>query len=198
MESVKKQLLKKIQSLKFKAFTSADFLDIANYKSISKALEQLEDKKEIRRVIRGVYDFPKKSDVFQIEEAPNIEEIANAIARQYNWNICPSGNFALNLIGISTQVPSKYIFVSNGPYRKYLIGKNVLEFKHSTSKEINALPYNILLIIQTFKVLGKDYECNSYEMQKMKNVLKGYEDFIKNNKYNITSWIYEKIFKLID
>jgi hypothetical protein len=69
----------------------------------------------IRRVIRGVYDKPKYSTLLQEYSAPNPNEIADALARNYSWTIAPTGNTALNLLGLSTQVPANWSYISSGP-----------------------------------------------------------------------------------
>lgn len=76
-------------------------------KTISKTLERLEDAGEIRRVLRGVYDCPHYSALLDEYEAPSPLKIAQAIARNYNWTIIPSGQISLNQLGLSTQVAAK-------------------------------------------------------------------------------------------
>ena len=146
MSNIKTLILERIKKMDFAAFTSSDFQDIANYKSVSKALESLEDEGEIRRARRGVYYLPIYNDFLALEEAPNIEGIAKAIARQYNWIIVPSGNYALNILGLSTQIPNTYTYISNGPYNEYDIQGNMIYFKHTTSRLVSLLPYKVLII----------------------------------------------------
>lgn len=138
------------------AFTASDFVDIARHDAVRKALDRLENCGQIRRVLRGVYDKPRFNNRFKMFEPPRVESIAYAIARQYNWYICPSGNFALNKLGLSTQVPAQYVFVSNGPYVSYLIEGTRLLFKHTTSREITSFSPITLLIIQAIKAIGRE------------------------------------------
>src|SRR5574344_173784 len=123
--NTKELIYDRMNKSQFKAFTTSDFLDLDNYKNISKSLEILDDNSLILRARRGIYYLPKQNDLFGIIEPPNIDEIAKAIARQYNYNIIPSSNYALNIIGISTQVPSSYTYITNGPYNEYQIGKKI-------------------------------------------------------------------------
>ena len=185
------RILERINSEKLGAFTSSDFSDIDNYKMISKTLETLDDKGVIKRARRGIYYIPKYNELLGIEEAPNIDDIAKAIARQYNFIIIPSGNYALNLIGLSTQVPIKYIYITNGPYNEYEVGNNTIYFKHSTSREINNLPYKILICIQALKTIGK----NNIDENVIKKISCFLDDGDKNNlktkNYKITSWIHD-------
>ena len=193
MSQTKDKILQRINEKNYGAFTTSDFIDIDNYKVISKTLERLDDEKVISRIRRGIYYLTKYNDILGIEEMPDINEIAKAIARQFNIIIIPSSNYALNIIGISTQVPSKYIYITNGSYNEYKIGNNTIYFKHSTSREITNLPYKILVAIQALKTIGKD-RINSFVKEKISCFL-SIEDkeYIKKNNLRITSWIYDEL-----
>ena len=191
MSNTSNRILARIKSKNYGAFTSSDFSDIDNYKMISKTLETLDDKAVIKRARRGIYYIPKKNKLLGIEEAPSIDEIAKAIARQYNLIIIPSGNYALNLIGLSTQVPIKYVYITNGPYNEYEVGNNKIYFKHSTSREINDLPYKILICIQALKTIGKN-NIDENVIQKISIFLdESDKNNLKTKNYKITSWIHE-------
>lgn len=148
-------ILKRMINSNLGAFTASDFVDIARHDAVRKALDRLEDCGQIRRILRGVYDKPRFNNRFKMFEPPRVEAVAYAIARQYNWYICPSGNFALNKLGLSTQVPAQYVFVSNGPYVSYSIEGTKLIFKHTTSREITSFSPITLLIIQAIKAIGR-------------------------------------------
>ncbi len=193
MSEIKNKILNRINEKKYGAFTSSDFVDLDNYKLISKTLEKLEDEKILTRARRGVYYLTKHNDLLDIDEAPDINEIALAIARQFNIVIIPSGNYALNIIGLSTQVPSKYIYITNGPYNEYEIGNNKIYFKRSTSREIVNIPYNILVSIQALKTLRKE-NIDDNIRNKISCFLSAEDkEYIKNNNLRITSWIYNEL-----
>ncbi len=195
MSEIKNKILNRIKEKNYGAFTSADFIDIDNYKLISKTLERLEDEKIISRARRGVYYLPKYNKTFNMYSVYNINDIALAIARQFNIVIIPSGNYALNIIGLSTQVPSKYIYITNGSYNEYDVGNNKIYFKHSTSREITNLPYKILVSIQALKTIGKD-NIDDNIRNKISNFLSNDDKkYLKNNNLRITSWIYDELKK---
>lgn len=196
MSETRDKILYRIDEKKYGAFTSSDFCDIDNYKQISKTLERLEDEKIISRVRRGVYILKKYNDILGMEESPDINEVAKAIARQFNIIIIPSGNYSLNIIGLSTQVPSKYIYITNGPYNDYDIGNNKIYFKHSTSRDISFLPYRILIAIQGLKTIGKE-NIDSNVRNKISSFLTDEDkEYIKNNNLRTTSWIYDELKKI--
>ena len=138
------------------AFIISDFTDIMDYETAKKTLARLEKVGLIRRVIRGVYDKPGYSSIIQEKSVPNPEEIAKAIARNYNWTIAPDENTALNLLGFSTQVPAKWQFISSGPYRNYEMGNTTISFFHRSCKEIQGMSYISALVIEAIKGIGRD------------------------------------------
>ena len=137
------------------AFSASDFLDIADANSVSQALFRIEKGGVIRRVINGVYDKPSYSELIHEYGVPRIDKIAEALARRFNWNIAPSGDTALNILHISTQVPNVWEYVSDGPYRDYEIGKTPLKFKHIMPREINGYSQITVMIIQSIRAIGR-------------------------------------------
>lgn len=174
-------------------FVLSDFMDIANREATKKSLQRLCQEKVIRRIIRGVYEYPEYSDFLNEYIAPSPNKIAKAIARNYGWTIIPFGDTALNILGLSSQVPATWIYVSDGSYKSYNINSIKLQFKKITNKEISGLSYKTALVIQALKALGQgninqdiivniSKRLNSKEKKKL---------FIES-QYS-TSWIYETI-----
>ena len=137
-------------------FTASDFSELAEPRTIGKSLERLAASGKIRRVLRGVYDRPQYSELLQEYEAPSPVGIAEALARNYHWAIVPSGQIVLNQLGLSTQVPAAWIFISDGPYKSYQMGGIPLRFKHSTNKNISGMSFKSAMVIRALKELGRD------------------------------------------
>ncbi len=196
MEVLKSKMLNKIYSDKLKSFTTNDFLDLANYKAISKTLQRMEQNNEIKRVIRGTYYIPNINKTFNICEPPDIDGVAHTIARKFNWNICPSGNYALNKLGLSTQVPAQYCYASDGPNKTFSIGATTIKFKHSNKREIADFSSATLLVIQAMKGIGRqNLTKKDFETIKSKISKKDYQILLsETQKSNI--WIYESVKKL--
>ena len=116
------------------AFVTSDFTDLAEYETAKKTISRLEKKGTLRRVLRGVYDKPKFSSLLQEYADPIPDQIAHAIARNYNWTISASGNTALNQLGLSTQVPADWSYISSGPYKKYTFG-NITRCRDKADQE---------------------------------------------------------------
>lgn len=136
-------------------FTASDFADVAEPRTVGKSLERLAATGKIRRVMRGVYDRPRYSELLQEYEAPFPVGIAEALARNYHWTIVPSGQIVLNQLGLSTQVPTAWTFVSDGPYKSYQVGSITLRFKHSTNKNISGMSLKSAMVIRALKEIGQ-------------------------------------------
>lgn len=195
MKSIEDKMLSKIYGYgKGYVFSSSDFIKDFSINNIDKALSILTQQNKIRRIARGLYDYPKYSEFLKQELNADIDQAARAIARKFNWQIEISGESALNLLGLSTQVPAKYIYLSNGPNRTYLIQDTMsLEFKKSALKNIGFKYKESSIIVQALKALGKENitdntiaHIKAYLDQKL------YEKILNDTKTS-TTWIYETI-----
>ena len=188
------QMKKRIEESEYgSAFIVSDFTDIMNYETAKKCLTRLEKNGVLRRIIRGVYDKPLYSTILQETVAPNPEEIAKAIARNFNWIIAPDENTALNLLGLSTQVPAKWLFISNGPYREYIIGNSTIRFIHRANKQLSQMSYMSILVIEAIKGIGKDRLNEEHIIYLRKKLSKEHkQDLLKEARFTST-WIYSAI-----
>lgn len=101
------------------AFSSSDLAGRFARQQIDNMLSDLVQDGRVCRVARGFYDYPRFSDLLQITLSPDIDQIANAYARKFSWRIEVSGEAALNLLGLSTQIPGQYVYLSEGPSKSY-------------------------------------------------------------------------------
>lgn len=172
-------------------FITSDFLDIADTQVVSKALSRMVEAGKIRRILRGIFDRPRYSELLQEWAAPKIEEVAKAIARNFGWTIVPCGDTALNMLGLSTQVPAVWSYISNGPYRSYQIGKTALEFKHTANRDIDRLSPVSALVVQALKALGKG-NIGATEKKKLSAALteENKAHLLEETQYG-TVWIFE-------
>jgi hypothetical protein len=176
------------------AFSTNDFIKEFSTNSIDKALSNLTKQGKIRRIARGLYDYPKYSDFLQMQLGPDIEQVAFAIARKFNWQIEISGNSALNILGLSTQVPGTYLYLSNGTNRKYTINENIIiEFKKSALKNIGFKYKESSLIVQALRALGKEHVTQEIALKIQSQISEKLYDKILEDTKTTTAWIYEII-----
>ncbi|MNR04225.1 hypothetical protein D3C85_1201640 [compost metagenome] len=120
-------------------FFTDDFLRFGTAKNISKTLERLVAKNEITRVSRGIYTRPEINKLLGITLSPSTETIARAIARRDRARIIPTGQYALNVLGLSTQIPMNAVYLTDGAARKITIGKRTILFKKTTPRNLAAI-----------------------------------------------------------
>lgn len=137
------------------AFSQADFADLGSRSAVDLALHRREKEGLIRRVIRGVYDHPRHSDLLQKTVSPDLDQVAHALARKFAWRIQPDGATAQNLLGLSTQVPARVLYLSDGPDRSYKVENTALIFEHTALKEAGFKLRESQLIVQALKALGE-------------------------------------------
>ena len=137
-------------------FINSDFVDIADTQTVRRNLNRLTQSGMLRRILSGIYEKPGYSSLLNEYIAPDPDAVAHALARNYHWTIAPSGNTALNLLGLSTQVPSSWTYISDGPYKTYGLDGGKLEFKHRTNKEITGFSPMSSLVVQSLKAIGRE------------------------------------------
>jgi len=137
------------------AFSQADFADLGTRSAIDSALHRREREGVIRRVICGIYDYPRHSKVLKGATRPNIDQVAYALARKFGWPIQPDGATAQNLLGLSTQVPARAVYLSDGPNRSYTVDRTKLAFEHTALKEAGFKLTESRLIVQALKAFGE-------------------------------------------
>lgn len=174
-------------------FVAADFADITDKTTTNVALARLESEGIIRRVLRGVYDKPEYNEFLKEYIAPIPDNVAHALARNYGWTIVPCGDTALNLLGLSTQVPATWVYVSDGTYKEYTYDNTTIQFKRTTNKEVSKLSYKTALTIQALKALGKDKIDDALLDSLRKLLTVDEKQTMMSEAKTVTSWIYEYI-----
>jgi hypothetical protein len=177
-------------------FFPKDFLDIASYTAIRQSLTRLKQQGTVRRLIQGVYDYPYFSTLLNAPSSPDPNAIALAIARVNGWTILPTGDTALNLLGLSTQVPAQYQYFSDGPSKRYAWQGGTLIFKHRTNKETTILSYRTALLVQALKSLGENgIDAAVRAALREKFSIHELNLALKEARYS-TSWVYNTIKQL--
>lgn len=150
------QIRERIMSAKDGAiFATSDFAEIADANTVRQSLYRLVREGTLRRILKGIFEKPKYSNLLGEYVAADPDAVAKALARSYHWTIASCGNTALNLLGLSTQVTAVWSYISDGPYKTYGWNSTKIEFRHRTNKEITGLSYMTVLVIQSLKTLGK-------------------------------------------
>lgn len=147
-------------------FFSTDFSALGESKSVLKALERLTNRGDIVRVARGIYCYPKIDRQWGLGVLlPTYDEIAQAIARRDKARIAPTGDQALNILGLSEQVPMNAVYLTDGTPRKIrLDGDRGILFRHTAPK--NLAFSNRMAMFITFALREIGAENNTPETEK--------------------------------
>ncbi len=188
------EIKKEIQNAKIgTVFVPIDFALITDKKTASVSLSRLEKEKIVLKIMRGIYYKAEYNDFLDEYVAPQADAVAHALSRNYGWTIVPCGDTALNLLGLSTQIPAAWVYVSDGPYKEYTYNQTTIKFKRTTNKEISKLSYKTALVVQALKALGND-SINDSVIAKLKNTLTEEEKkTMLIEAKAVTSWIFEYI-----
>lgn len=135
-------------------FSAIDFLDLGSRSSVDQALSRLTKSGAIRRLGRGLYDFPRVNKRLGIL-APSPESIAHAIERKTGARVQVSGAQSANALGLSTQVPMRLVYRTTGPARRIQTGKQTIEFRQSVPNKLEGAGTSARAAIEALRHIGK-------------------------------------------
>lgn len=134
----------------------ADFLDLGSRRAVDVALHRLARAGTVRRLARGVYDFPKQHPKLG-PLAPPPEAVARAIAGRDRVRLQPAGSYAANTLGLTEQVPAKVVFLTDGISRTVTVGGMTIQLRRTTPRNMESAGRLSGLLIQALRELGKDH-----------------------------------------
>ena len=137
-------------------FTPKDFLDLGSRDAVDQALSRLVRQDQLQRLARGLYYFPRINTRFNIVVPPDADQIADALGRQTGSRVVPSGAVAANRFGLSTQVPARPVYFTDGNSRQVRIGDMVFQMKHASPRDFPPSSRTSALVLQALRYLGKD------------------------------------------
>ena len=155
INSVRKHVISKGRGI---FWFADDFIEYGKNISIRKALQQLTNEQMLLRICHGVYYYPKIDKTLGLGVLlPSKEDIAFAIAKHASLKLVPTGAFALNALGLTTQVQTVVAFLTNGRARQINLGNGrYIKFFHSSSQRLfDYKSYRMILIIQAMNELGE-------------------------------------------
>lgn len=138
-----------------KVFVPTDFLYLGSREAVDTVLHRLVQKGTIRRLARGIYDFPENHPILG-KLLPSPEKIAEALVGRDCTRIQPTGAYAANILGLSEQVPAKVVFLTDGPSRTIKVGATTIQLRRTTPKNMAMAGRLSGLLVQALRELGKD------------------------------------------
>ncbi len=173
--SIEDKIVAQIEALpKGELLLPVDFQELGSSEAVRLSLFRLEKEGFIERVAQGIYVRPKESSLIG-PLTPSAEEVAEAIAKRDRIRTLPSGSYALNALGLSTQVPMNIVLLTDGSPREIKVGKRTIKFKKTTPKNLSAKGKISRLVIQALKEIGNG-KVSEAEAHKIMNLLKKEDD----------------------
>ena len=155
-ESIESKILRRIVGKKKGwVFAPSHFHDLGNRAAVDQALSRLVRSGDIRRLARGLYDYPKNHPDFG-DVPPSVDRVASALAEKDNLKIQPSGAYAANLLGLSDQVPAKIVLLTDGSARVVQVGNWHIKFKKTTPKNMATAGRVSGLVIQALRYMKQE------------------------------------------
>ena len=187
--SIEDQIFKKIKDNKRgKIFFPASFSNLGSEDAIHQALKRLTEKGILLRIAHGIYLYPKIDPELGILYPP-IDEIAKAIAKRDKARIIPTGVQALNILGLSTQVPMKVVYLTDGAQRNISIGNQSIKFKKTSPRNLATKGEISGLVIQALREIGKD-NASADQLRIIYEILRKEDpSIVKNDAGLAPAWI---------
>lgn len=177
-------------------FSQNDFFDLGKKNAIAKALSRLAQNGTIRRLVQGFYDYPHYSKLLETRLPPEMNRVARAIARRFSWAIVPEGSTALHMLGLDTQVPARYFFLSSGPNREYDILGRKIKFVHRKMSLTTLRDHYTATLVQAVHALGRgnmtDRQRKQLASLRSKNE---YRKIVRDTR-SVTAWIHDEIMEI--
>ena len=150
------RVLDRLQSANGQIFSVADFLDLGPRPTVDQALSRLARQGKINRVRRGLYELPRIGKLLNRPMTQSPDALACAWARKNGLRIVPSGAYAANLLGLSTQVPAKITYYTNGRTKTIKLGQHTIKLLNRGPKTMEVQGKTSPLVFQALSYFGKD------------------------------------------
>ena len=194
MHSIQQQILSKIYGHgRGWAFSGKDFLRCSSRAAADQALRRLCAAGTIRRVCRGIYDYPRESRDLGLLAPPDLDQVARSVARNRGWKLQASGPWAANLLGLSTQVPAKAAYLTDAKRMRLKVGNAVIDFRPVSPKDLQAGTAG--LVVQALKAIGEG-RCDEQAIARLRERLSEKDRRrLLRNRY-VTGWVYAVLKKV--
>ena len=137
-------------------FSAIDFRDLGSPTAVRLALMRHTRKGDIRKLSRGLYDRPRQLARLKRSLPPISENVVQAMQARDHSRVLPSGAHAANLLGLTTQVPVRAVYLTDGRARRVTLGNQQIVFKHAATRHMATAGRISGTVIQALRWLGRD------------------------------------------
>ena len=158
MQDVKTKIIRRIKGKgRGTVYVSKDFLDLGSRAAVDQALSRRVKEQALRRIGRGLFDYPRVSPTLgggQLSLDPDM--VAGAIVRRQGGRLAPSGASAANVLGLSTQILAKRVYLTEGAPSRVQVGKQIITLKQVAPKRVSPTHRLSTTVFQALAHLGRD------------------------------------------
>lgn len=190
MSTVQDQILQRIRTQgRGRVFIPKDFLDLGSRDAADQALSRLVKSGDVQRLGRGLYHFPVVNERLGVPSVADLDDIAEALGRQTGSQVVPSGAVAANRLGLSSQVPSKPVYLTDGRTRQVRIDGMLFEIRHAAPKELPAGSRTSAMVFQALRHIGQE-AVDTQAIARLRRALSPGQlrELVKDARYT-TGWI---------
>jgi len=152
---------------------ASDFLDLCTERQAGRVLTELEAKGEIKRLARGIYCKPTLTRFGPLY--PDVSRIVEAVAQRDHAQVLPSGYTAANMLGLSTQVPMAYTYITSGSSRQLIVDGKTINLQRAVPRNFAYKTRLAALIVQALKATGAE-NIGPEEISALKNTINKHPD----------------------
>jgi len=154
MHPIAEKIVARLSARRGEAVPVRDLLNLGTRAAMAKALSRLVQRGEIRRVGRGLYEIPRMGSLLNEPMIQSPDELVKAWARKNGLRVVPSGAYAANLLGLTTQVPAKIAYYTNGRTRTLTLGSYSIKLLNRGPRTMDVKGQTAPLVFQALRHLG--------------------------------------------
>lgn len=179
-------------------FGARDFLDLGSRAAVDQTLSRLERGGVIRRISRGVYDYPRRNERLGVTLSPEPEEVVRAVARRDASRVQVTGAEAANILGLSTQVPARIVYLTDGESRRMQVGGQEVELRHTTPRNLATAGTVSGTVIQALRHLGRQHVDESTVRHLQRVLTERDKERLRKDRIHAPGWMQPVLLEIAD
>lgn len=192
------KILRRLRARKGEAVPTSDFVDLGSRPAVRQALSRLVRQGTIRRVRRGLYELPRMGKLLNEPRVQSPDELVRAWASKNDLRVVPSGAQAANLLGLSTQVPAKLTYYTNGRTRTLTLGPYTVKLLNRGPKTMGVQGRTAPLVFQALRYLGREGVTPKVIERLRSGLSRKDKAELKRNLRYATAWMKPVVQQIVD
>ena len=196
MSQLAQAILSQAQSLPEGGMLSPkEFLHLGSRAAIDQTLSRLAREGTLLRIGRGIYALPIQGRFGP--RPPSTASVVEAIESASGETVVASGAAEANALGLTTQVPTREVYLTSGPSRRLKLGGREIELKHGNRWQMLLGKRPSGKAIRALIWLGPEQAPMALEVIRSK--LSSHEwDAMRQARAGLPSWIAKAVSEVID